>query len=283
MSRFINPFVDRGFKLLFGQEVNKELLIDFLNDLLEGERSIEDLTFLNVEMPAETVEGRGAVFDVKCNDKNGNTFIVEVQNSPQSYFKDRGLYYLSRAISNQGQKGGEWQFTLYPVYGIFFLNFKTAGSVKLRTDVILADRETGLQFNEKLRQIYLEMPYFTKDEEACETNFERWLYVLKNMDKLDRMPFKGQKALFEKLEKMAGISNMTQEQRLQYEESLKLYRDCKNVTDYAMEQGKEKGVEKVATQMKLHGLDIDLIASCTGLSPEQIEALAPLPPSDAGN
>ena len=49
MGRFINPYTDYDFKFLFGREVEKELLIDFLNDLLSGEHVITDIQFLNNE------------------------------------------------------------------------------------------------------------------------------------------------------------------------------------------------------------------------------------------
>lgn len=297
MSTFINPFVDRGFKILFGQEVSKDLLVDFLNDLFDGERYIADLTFLNVEMPAESAEGRGAVFDLKCKDDKGNLFIVEVQNAPQCYFHDRGLYYLCRAISNQGVKGPDWKFSLYPVYGVFFMNFKSGNTDKLRTDVILADRQTGHLFSDRMYQVYLEMPFFTKKENECTTNFDRWLYVLKNMDKLERMPFKAQKQLFEKLERIAGIANLSEKERLEYDESLKVYRDCKNIVDFAEEKGIEKGYEKgkaegeakgkaegkaegiaegerlVASKLKEQGASPEMIVLCTGLTLEEIELL----------
>lgn len=281
MSKFINPWVDRGFKILFGQEISKDLLIDFLNDLFEGERSITDLTFLNVELPSETIEGRGAVFDLKCRDTEGGVFIVEVQNASQCYFYERGLYYLCRAVCEQGQRGPEWKFGLYPVYGIFLLNFKSGRTTKLRTDIILADKENGKQFSDKIRQIYLEMPFFTKEEDECETPFEMWLYVLKNMDKLERMPFKAQKQLFEKLEKIAGVANLTKEERQEYHEALKVYRDCKNIVDYAEEKGEIrgeikgeiKGIKRTARKMKETGSSLEYIMECTGLSEEDIRNL----------
>ena len=149
MGKFINPWVDRGFKILFGREISKDLLVDFLNDLFDGEHSIVDLTFLNVELPSETIEGRGAIFDLKCKDADGAVFIVEVQNASQCYFHERGLYYLCRAVCEQGEKGPEWKFGICPVYGVFLLNFKSGRTDKLRTDIILADRETqALLFGE---------------------------------------------------------------------------------------------------------------------------------------
>ena len=80
MSKFINPFTDYGFKLIFGREVSKNLLIEFLNDLLEGERVITDLTFLNNEQLPDYPEGRGIIYDVYCTTDTGEKIIVEMQN-----------------------------------------------------------------------------------------------------------------------------------------------------------------------------------------------------------
>ena len=135
MGKFINPFTDFGFHRIFGQEVHKELLIDFLNQLFFGEHYIEDITFLNPIQTPETLDDRGIVFDVHCKDSNGNLFVVEMQTGAQPYFHDRGLYYLARAISNQGQKGKDWKFVLQPVYGVFLLNYKMDVNSKFRTDV----------------------------------------------------------------------------------------------------------------------------------------------------
>ncbi|WP_455643167.1 Rpn family recombination-promoting nuclease/putative transposase, partial [Parabacteroides sp.] len=244
MAIFINPFVDRGFKILFGKEESKILLIDLLNDLFEGEHIISDLSYLNVEMPAECPDSRAAVFDLKCRDQEGNFFIVEVQNARQDHFYERGFYYLCRTVCAQDRKGDEWDFSLCPVYGIFFLNFKSGNTDKVRTDIVLADRETGCQASGLMRQIFLEMPFFDKEEAECENGLDYWLYTLKYMEKLETLPFKGQKALFERLEKLAKIVNLNKKERDEYEECLKVYRDNKNVWDYALREGRQEGHEK---------------------------------------
>ncbi|MDR0895807.1 MAG: Rpn family recombination-promoting nuclease/putative transposase, partial [Prevotellaceae bacterium] len=179
MGKFINPFTDFGFKLIFGQELTKDLLIDFLNDLLEGERVIVDIIFLNNEQLPTIAEERAAIYDVYCRTDNGEYIIVEMQYRWHPHFKDRALYYTSRAIQGQGVKGIGWDFELAPVYGIFFMNFADEFT-KLRTDAIVTDRDTGELLTNKLRLTYLSMPFFTKTEEECDTNFERWIYVLKN-------------------------------------------------------------------------------------------------------
>ena len=197
MSKFINPFTDYGFKLIFGREVSKDLLIEFLNDLLEGERVITDLQFLNNEQLPLYPEGRGIIYDVYCTTDTGEKIIVEMQNRMQSNFKERSIYYLSRAIINQGRVGNEWKFEIKAVYGVFLMNFIIDKNIKLRTDVILSDRETGELFSDKFREIFIALPLFNKNEEECETNFERWIYILNNMETLKRMPFKARKAVFE--------------------------------------------------------------------------------------
>ena len=311
MSKFINPFTDYGFKLIFGREVSKNLLIEFLNDLLEGERVITDLQFLNNEQLPLYPEGRGIIYDVYCTTDTGEKIIVEMQNRMQSNFKERSIYYLSRAIINQGRVGNEWKFEIKAVYGVFLMNFIIDKNIKLRTDVILSDRETGELFSDKFREIFIALPLFNKNEEECETNFERWIYILNNMETLKRLPFKARKAVFEKLEEIADVASMSPEDRERYDNSVKVYRDYLVTMDAAEKEGIKKGMEEglkegmkeglkkgleegleeglkkglkkgreealnifqTAIDMKKQGIDNQLIAEKTGLPLSLIESL----------
>lgn len=119
----------------------------------------------------------------------------------------------------------------------------------------------------------------------CETGLDYWLYTLKYMEKLETLPFKGQKALFERLEKLAKIVNLNKKEREEYEECLKVYRDNKNVWDYALksgfnegreegrELGREEAMYQVARNMKERGIDPTSIIACTGLAAEVVAAL----------
>ena len=286
MAKFINPFTDVGFKRIFGQEINKDLLIDFLNALLDGERQVKDIKFLNKELLPIFESDRGLIYDVYCTDENGEQFIVEMQNKEHVNFRERTVYYLSQAISRQGEKGVDWKFDLKAVYGVFFLNFSMTNLPrKLRTDIVLADRDTHEQFSDKMRYIFIELPLFTKEEDECETDFERWIYVLKNMETLQRLPFKARKAVFEKLEQIVDIAGLSKEDRLKYDESIKVYRDQLAVMEYERLQGEARGEARglvkgraegkidVARSMKADGMPIETIARYTGLTPESIERL----------
>lgn len=86
-----------------------------------------------------------------CTTDTGEKIIVEMQNSSQSFFKERALYYLSKAVVGQGQRGDAWKFDIKAVYGVFLMNFLIDSNIKLRTDVVLADRETKEVFSDKFR------------------------------------------------------------------------------------------------------------------------------------
>ena len=278
MTKFINPFTDVGFKRIFGQEINKDLLIDFLNSLLVGERHIQEIQFLDKEVLGETIADRNCIYDIYCTDENGEQFIVEMQNRRQAYFRERAIYYLARAISRQGERGLAWQFNLKAVYGIFFMNFQLEDiKPKLRTDICLEDRDTHELFSDKMRFVFLQLPLFDKEENECENDFERWIYVLKNMDTLQRLPFKARNAVFQKLEEIVDIASLSKEDRIKYDESIKVYRDNLVTELYAVQQGIQQGIQQektdIARRMKAKVYADADIADMTGLPLETIATL----------
>ena len=121
----------------------------------------------------------------------------------------------------------------------FFLNFEMKDSEgNFRTDVVLSDRDTHVPFSDKLRFVFLQLPCFKKEESECENDFERWIYVLKNMETLQRLPFKARKSVFEKLEQIVDIASLSKEERMKYDESIKVYRDQLATLDFAKQKGR---------------------------------------------
>jgi hypothetical protein len=72
MTKFINPYTDFGFKKLFGEEANKDLLIDFLNQLLPLHHQIRELEFRNGENMGDFASERKAIFDIHCKATSGD-------------------------------------------------------------------------------------------------------------------------------------------------------------------------------------------------------------------
>ena len=273
MGKFINPFTDVGFKIIFGQEFSKPRLLDFLNTLLEGERSITNLTFLDKEQMAIYDGDRSPIYDVLCETDSGEKIIVEMQNSEHPNFKERMLYYASEAIVRQGEKGRYWNYDIKAVYMVAFTNFVLTGySGRLRIDVKLTDDEGGL-FTDKMRLICLQMPCFTKEADDCENHFERWIYILKNMDILERMPWAAQNAVFQRLAEVAEVSKLSKEDRFEYDRALKRFRDTYNAMTGAEMKGREETKRETAHRMKADGMSAELIAKYTGLTIEQINSL----------
>jgi len=281
-EKYINPFTDFGFKRLFGEEPNKDLLLDFLNELLKEEQGeIKDLTYLKNEHVGSTEIDRKAIFDLYCENEKGEKFIVELQKTKQNYFKDRTLYYSTFPIREQAKRA-DWNYELKAVYTIAILDFvfdeDKDNPEKFRYDVKLSDQETNRVFYDKLTFIYLEMPKFNKSVEQLNSRFENWLYVLKNLNRLDSIPDKLRERIFEKLFEVAEIAKFNPEQIRLYEDSLKYYRDMKNSLDTAREEGRAEGMEQgkveIAKKVIALGLDTDSIIKATDLNKSKIDTIS---------
>ena len=122
-EKYINLFTDFGFKRVFGEEANKDILIDFLNQVLPIEYTIKDLHFSKNDHLGAGIENRKAIFDLYCISAKGERFIVELQKARQDFFKDRSVNYASFPIQEMAQKGKEWDFELQPVFTIGNIKF----------------------------------------------------------------------------------------------------------------------------------------------------------------
>jgi len=288
-DKYISPFTDFGFKKLFGTEINKDILMDFLNELLKkDEGKIVDLNYLPLEQLGRSIDARKAIFDIYCENQKGEKFIVELQKAPQNYFKDRSVYYSTFPIQQQAQKG-LWDFKLEAVYTIGILDFIFAedqdNQEVFHHEVKLVDQSTQKVFYDKLTYIYLEMPKFKKTEEELETHFDKWLYVLRNLEDLTKRPEKLQEKIFAKLFEQAELANYSEQEYTEYEHSLKIYRDLNNVIETAESKGEKRGeargiakgeikkAKEIARSLLEEGLAIELIMKITQLSQEEVEKL----------
>ena len=284
-ERYISLLTDFGFKRIFGTDPNKDLLIDFLNSLFDGEQVVKDVTYLNSEHVGDVHSERKAIFDVYCENEKGEKFIVEMQNASQQYFKDRSLYYATFPIREQAQKGGLWNYELKHVYVVALLNYDMTepsfAKDTINHDIGLLDKQTHKVFNDKLTFKYVEISKFDKSIEELKSNYDKWIYVLQNLSRLDRQPTYLQTAVFTRLFKQAEIAGFTRTELREYEDSLKAFRDMKNSLDNAEEKGIAKGIVKgrkdkaveIAKKLLEMDMPIDAIMKATGLSMEEVKNL----------
>ena len=288
-ERYISLMTDLGFKRIFSTNPNKDLLIDFLNSLFDGEQVVKNVTFLNSEHVGDVRTDRKAIFDVYCENEKGEKFIVEMQNASQKYFKDRSLYYATFPIREQAKKGEVWNYELKHVYVVALLNYDMTDSAfaqdTINHDIGLLDKQTHKVFNDKLTFKYVEIAKFNKSIEELKTNYDKWIYVLQNLSRLDRQPRYLQTEVFSRLFNQAEIARFSKTELREYEDSLKAYRDMKNSLDNAEEKGIAKGLAKgraegkkdkaveIAKKLLEMDMPIDAIMKATGLSQEEITKL----------
>ncbi|RGL54465.1 hypothetical protein DXC61_14975 [Segatella copri] len=178
-------------------------------------------------------------------------------------------------------------YQFVPVYVVCIMNFmpKEHEVTKFRTDVALREKSSDSMFSDKLRFIYLSLPFFDKSEEECETGFEKWIYVLKYMEVLERLPFTAQKKIFDHLAKLADVRCLSSEEQEKYDETIKAVDDYYGVLMSYYMNGIDEGVAKgeargshhksleIAKKMMAKGMDENTIMEITGLTQEEIRKL----------
>jgi predicted transposase/invertase (TIGR01784 family) len=280
---YIDPLTDFGFKYLFGKELNKDILIDFLNVLFQGQKIIKDITYNNIEKNGDTVDDRDVYFDLLCTGDDGEQFIIEMQRKLQPHFMDRCVYYTSRIVNEQAPTSGQkWDYKIKGVFLIGILDFELnipTGNHYL-TPVQLVNLNTHETFYPKLGYLFLELSKFDKQVNELENDLERWCYVLKHLHRLNQMPKYLNKRVFQRIFKLAEVVNLKPKERIMYDRNLKAKRDYENTIDYAVQVAVEKAVEKekadkesIIHQMFVNGLPMEMVCKITGMNAADIEKI----------
>ena len=227
-----------------------------------------------------------------------------MQKTRQKYFSNRILYYASFAIQQQSvvtreklahlseeERKRHWDYNINKVYIVCILNYVMSPGYpdKYRWDVVRMDRELKIPFSETLNEVYLEMPKFVLPLSECKTIYLKWLYVLNNIEIMERLPDELNNQLSQKLKSIVEIERMSANERLEYELSLAVERDLLSAIDASFEDGEIKGEEKgikkgikqgreeerreIAQNLKSLGLSLEDISKATGLTSEEIEQL----------
>ena len=284
-AKYINLMVDWSFKRVFGTEVNKDILIEFLK-VIFPQFAITDITYIPTEQLGIMEDDRKAIFDVLCKTEDGKTFLVEMQRGAQKHFFERALYYTSFPIMKQGKKaiakeeeGAEpWDFSLDGVFFLGILDFEYEQDERTEHRYQLLETKTLKQMTDKLEFVFVEVAKFDKREDELETDLDKWLYLLKNMSTLLERPAALRDRVFGRLFDVAEYARLDDGERKNYVEAMNTARDTYNQIAYAHETGHKEGREEkaceIARKMIAKGLDVDSIADFTGLTKEEVAKLA---------
>jgi predicted transposase/invertase (TIGR01784 family) len=292
-GRYIDPKTDFGFKRLFAQEDSKDILKQFLFDVLKLTHPIAELTYIPNEQLPQGADERVGVYDVYCKDVLGQRFLVEMQRANQTFIRDRVLYYSTFPIIHQAKKGTSWSFELVPIYCIAILNFAIDDGKEYLRRVQLMDTKAKTVFYDKLTYVYIELPNFGKEPGELTEAVDKWVYLLKYMPELQDIPAELANEPFTHAFEIAESAALSPQERILYEASLKSARDAyAEITtarqkgwEEGMEKGKEEGreegieegrrqqAEAIARSLLERGLDMALITQTTGLSEKQVKQL----------
>ncbi len=285
IEKYINPFTDFGFKKIFGDEENTELLKSLINDILglEGDKKIKNIIFKNGELLPDSPNDRKAIFDLYCEDERGSNFIVELQKVYQEHFQSRALYYATFPIQEQAIRGA-WDFSLTPIYFIGLLNFEVE-RFKDTPEYLhhgqILDIKTKKVMYDKLNMVYVEIPKFKKDNKEQFNHLEWWIYVFQNLNKMTDIPKELEGDIIEKVFEKAEFIKLPKEEQDKYHRNLKIYRDLINSYKTAHKTGLTEGIEQgikqrnqeIAKNLLKASMSIEFIMETTGLSIDEIERL----------
>jgi len=248
VRKFIDLGTDFSFKKIFGTESNKEMLIDLLNQLFNGEKKIVDLTYQNTEQLGSMPKSRSTLFDIRCTGSDGEEFVVEMQRTNQSNFLKRILFYTSGLISQLGKRGRQWNFNLPEIYfvGILDFDFQDENPSKYRHHYKLRDDDPEhTVLMEGYGVILLELPKFKLELAALKTGLEKWCYLFKNLNDLDQIPLPLNEGIFKHFFSIAQVSNLSKKEYIMYQNSLLAKQTEYAVLNYAEKKGREEEVEKI--------------------------------------
>ncbi|MDR2384540.1 MAG: Rpn family recombination-promoting nuclease/putative transposase [Tannerella sp.] len=293
----MNPRTDFGFKKIFE---NEDLLISFVNEMLP--EKVVHIDYLSPEQLGLKAEDRKAVYDIYCKNENGKRFILEMQVTPQPHFVERSLFYMSHAILSQVPKGKvkrkngkgkemkvPWDYAIDGVYIIGILDFKLfpeecAADITVEY-IQLVRKKAKIALADKFGMVTVELPKFRKEKAELSTVQDKWLYSLKNMERLSECPEEMNENIFKELYKKATINNLTVEEMKTYQKSILEYDDVILSMNYVEKMAEERGIGigeergikkeqiKFVRNCRKHNMSVDQIAKLTGLRVEEIHAI----------
>ena len=286
VQRYVDILTNGGFKALFGDVNNKDVVISILNVLLPEHRQIEGIDYLTTELQGPVVnQSKEYHYDFMCRDKSGTYFIVELQKYWEDDWFKRCVSYASRAYDLQNKRGQDYDVP--PVYLIGLMDIevghpdKELWKDKYVSEYTFREKETHDLLAETIVIIFAEMAHFDKKAEECVTEADKMLFVLKFIGRMMEQPAWLQNEVYTRIFSACEIAGFPEDKRIKYEQEMndekRLRSEFNTAKRMGLEEGLEKGREEArlesARKLKQLGVAAEVIAEATGLSPEEIAQL----------
>lgn len=281
---------DEVFKLVFGRESTKDVMIEFLNQVIL-DRRIVDLQFIDKEMHPIERDSKGSVYDMFCKTDDGSRIIVEVQRRKQPFYPERALYYSTFQIQRQVEAGAE-SYDFLPVYVISILNFKmdnNSEGKEVLTTYRLYEETSHKLLTDRVTFIFIELPKFQKVLDDLDGNILEGMYFcFKNIAVLEERPEVLDHQIFTRIFAVAELYNMDKATRDKVLQKMTTERDLRNQIAYAREEAIQEGRKKghaeghaegmaqgkieTIRKMLAGGISVGAIAEALGMTVEECEA-----------
>ena len=299
LAPFVNLRSDVGFKAVFADRNNKDILIGVLNQILPPEARIEDIKeYSDREQRRDVPYGKKTVLDLVCVDRDERTFVVEMQASEEDFFFERCVYYASGLYHLELSDGVRYK-GLRPVYVVSFLNYRLRHDDESLWDTDhfisnwrFTEKRTGMVADQTISVIFVEMTLFTKTLEECVTEFDRLFYIFKNSEGFQRIPEWIEEAggISRRLAEACEVAAFDKEKKLKYEIDKMNEWDIQAQKEYAVRKGLEEGLQKgreegleqgreetrlsIARKLFEAGTPVDVIVNCTGVDDGTVASFA---------
>ena len=235
---------DDVFKLVFGRESTKDVMIEFLNQVIP-DRKIEDLEFIDKEMHPVERDSKGSVYDMFCKTDDGSRIIVEVQRRKQPFYPERAIYYSTFQIQRQVEAGAEY-YDFLPVYVVNILNFRmneNEVSSDVKTVYRLYEENTHHLLTDRVTFIFLDLSKFCKNIDELDGNILEGMYFcFKNMAWLENRPAALKHEVFTKIFAVTELYNMDKQTRDKVLDKMTTERDLRNQIAWARQEAIEEGI-----------------------------------------
>jgi predicted transposase/invertase (TIGR01784 family) len=275
INRF-NPLVDFVFKRIFGNEEDKDLLIDFLNSILQFPIPVNSVEILNPYIDKSALDDKLSILDIKARLNNGELVNIEVQIVNKYDVEKRSLYYWSKMYCGQITEGGKYK-ELNKAICINILDYDIFNIPKYHTKFIIKEDSTNIRMNDDLEIHFLEMKKFILEKIDINDKLTEWLLFLKDPNNQIMEEIMEREPKLKKALTVLDLISQSNEQRRLYEDRQKAIMDYNSSMDRALEKGMEKGMEKrnyeFAKAMLNDNEPIEKIIRYTGLSSDEIEKL----------
>ena len=290
VQRYVDILTNSGFKALFGDADNKEVVMSILNVLLPEHRRIETIDYMPTEHQGPLLDrSKEFRYDFMCKDASGVVFIVELQKYwDEDWFK-RCVSYASRAYDRQNRRGGS--YNVPPVYLIGLMNIeiphpdKEFWKDRFISEYTFREKESHDLLGETIVIIFAELANFVKPLEDCVSERDKMLYLLKNIGRMMDQPAWLQHEVYTRIFKACEIAGFTEDKLINYEQEMyderRLNSELRSARNLGRDEGRAEGREigreeaklDAARRLKDLGVAIDIIVEATGLPIETIASL----------